>query len=478
MGSKGIEQWIETQLYPERISDTQVDQKLAKLSTLSLSSVELIEKYPRGQRQKPNANGMKNAFRVILGDLVAQKFIRATESNRHFNEVLVDFWFNHFNVDGTKGATRYMITSYERDVIRPHLFGSFFDLLKATAQSPAMLFYLDNFQSVKEGGSPRLKNRPNAPKGLNENYARELMELHTLGVDGGYSQKDIIEVARILTGWGFKRKDNGGFAFRKQLHDMGSKTVMGKTFPAGRGIEEGMELLKFLTTHPSTARFISHKLAVRFISDDPPTSAVDALAEVFQKTGGNLREVYRTLFSLKEFWDTSAHRSKIKKPFHFLASSLRSLEGGLDPKVEKGIFALDRALKTMGEPVYRCHPPTGFDETAQFWVNSGALVARIQSAIALCSRRIPGVEVSVNDVIASMDAQNLTQRDEILGYLNKHILFGDVKAETISQIVRELEQEPTVMDQKRVGKRTKLVVATNVSQALGLLLGSPEFQRY
>ena len=251
------------------------------------------------------------------------KLLRAVYINRQLEEVLTDFWFNHFNVNLDKGADRYMVTTYERDVIRPHVLGHFKDLLLATAQSPAMLFYLDNWQSVGPDTRPNSKR---TLQGLNENYGRELMELHTLGVDGGYTQQDVTEVARCFTGWTIREPAGGGFEFNEKIHDKGEKQVLGVTIPAGGGMSDGLRVIDILAHHPSTAPFISKSLAIRFVSDDPPEALVGRWPQRFSKTDGDLREVMRTMIYSPEFWDPANFRSKMKSPLEMVASAVRAGE--------------------------------------------------------------------------------------------------------------------------------------------------------
>jgi uncharacterized protein (DUF1800 family) len=320
---------------------------------------------------------------VVAYDLAESKVYRALYSNRQLQEVLTDFWFNHFNVFIDKGADRYLVTSYERDAIRPHVLGKFSDLLRATAEHPAMLFYLDNWQSIAEGAAPRQK------RGLNENYARELMELHTLGVDGGYTQKDIIEVARCFTGWTIRNpRQGGGFYFAPRLHDKGEKTVLGVKIPAGGGQEDALKVLEILARHPSTARFISRKLAVRFVSDNPPAALVDKLAKTYQKSDGDIREVLRVLFESKEFWAKEAYEAKVKSPLEFVVSAVRATEA----EVDNG-FALAEVMGRMGQPLYRKLEPTGYSNASAEWVNSSGLLERMNFATALAANKLPGVKL-------------------------------------------------------------------------------------
>jgi uncharacterized protein (DUF1800 family) len=411
----GLERYIDEQLHPERVPDPAMAARLAHLETIGMSAHEIATSYEQpllaARREKkqnadadPNAPKMpdpvqQRANRVVV-DLAEQKILRAVYSERQLQEVLTDFWFNHFNVDARKGRVRFMLTEYEREAIRPHVLGRFRDLLEATAKGPAMLFYLDNWMSADPNGPHPIATPPrmargafgrralvpgpvrqpqagkNAPRGLNENYARELMELHTLGVDGGYTQQDVTEVARAFTGWSIGTpRDGGSFLFRPQMHDMGQKIVLGQTIKAGGGESDGERVLDILASHPSTARFIATKLVRRFVSDDPPPALVDRAADRFRRTGGDLREVVRTILSSPEFVAPAALDAKVKTPFEFVVSALR--EAGSDVADARPLV---RTLQELGMPLYQCQPPTGYKDTADAWINTGALVARMNVA--------------------------------------------------------------------------------------------------
>ena len=371
--------------------------------------------------------------------------------------MLTDFWFNHFNVDARKGRDRVLIGEYERDAIRPHVLGTFRELLEATAKSPAMLFYLDNWMSADPNG-PHIEMRPpriargpfggrvlvpasprpqpqgkNAPKGLNENYGRELMELHTLGVDGGYTQKDVTEVARTFTGWTIEAPMRGvGFRFEPRLHDPGQKVVLGHVIKSGGGESDGEQVLDILASHPSTARFIATKLARRFVGDTPPPALVDRAAERFRDTNGDLREVTRTILTSPEFLSPDAYRAKVKTPLEFVVSALRA--SGAEVVDAKPLV---RELQQLGMPLYMCQPPTGYKDTADAWVNTGALVSRMNFALRLASNKVPRVQVD------GLEARAQT-----------------MLAEPISETTR-----------------ATIAKATDASQMAALTLGSPEFQR-
>ncbi len=324
---------------------------------------------------------------VLVRDLEEGKLLRAVYSNRQLEELLTDFWYNHFNVYLDKGADRYLVTAYERDVIRPHVLGHFRDLLGATAKSPAMLFYLDNWQSVGESVSaarPKAKRR-----GLNENYGRELMELHTLGVDGGYTQKDVTEVARCFTGWTIRQPQQGGeFFFNRRMHDDGEKVVLGVRIPAGGGIEDGERVLDLLARSPSTAHFLSKELAQRFVADNPPESLVARMAQSYMKTDGDLRAVMKTMFDSKEFWSAGAYRGKIKSPLELVASAVRAVDGDVD-----FAFPLANQVAQLGEPLYRKVEPTGYSNSSREWLNTAGLLARMNFALQLANNKMQGVKI-------------------------------------------------------------------------------------
>ncbi len=396
---------------------------------------------------------MNQPQQVIFSDLVEGKLYRAVYSNRQLEEVLTDFWFNHFNVFLDKGADRFMVPTYERDAIRPHVLGKFRDLLEATASSPAMLFYLDNWQSVANGAGARGPRGPaaNRPRrGLNENYARELMELHTLGVDGGYTQKDIIEVARCFTGWTIRNPQQGGeFQYNDRVHDKGEKTVLGVKISAGGGKGDAEKVLDILAKHPSTARFISKKLAQRFVADEPPPALIDRMAKTFTDTDGDIREVMKTMLNSKEFFSEGAYRAKVKTPFEMIASALRATDAQVD-------YALPLAqqIGQLGEPLYRKIEPTGYSSANAEWISSASLLGRMNFAIQLTQNKVPGVKV---DQAKWPDDPSKAA---------KLMLFADATPQTKEAIVKALA------DQKAKDPKSG-------SPALlaGLVLGSPDFQK-
>jgi hypothetical protein len=409
---------------------------------------------------------------VVAGELMHAKLVRAIYSERQLEEVLTDFWFNHFNVFFNKGADRYLTAAYERDAIRPHVLGRFEDLLLATATHPAMLFYLDNWQSVgpdsmagrfsgRRGGRRQARRGPEidappAPRGLNENYARELLELHTLGVDGGYTQKDVQEVAKVFSGWTIRQPRLGGeFMFDARRHQPGTKTVLGQKFRED-GMKEGRAVLMMLARHPSTARFLSRKLAIRFVSDDPPAALVERMAETYTRSGGDLRQVLRVLFRSPEFWAPESYRAKVKTPLEFVASAVRATGAEMQQSV-----ALIRALQTMGMPLYQSQPPTGYSMKAEAWVNSAALLERMNFALALGSGRLRGISLDPASLLPGPpragDAESATEA------LAQRLVGDEVSAATRETIRKQLGPGPDG--------------GVDAGQIAGLLLGSPEFQR-
>ncbi len=487
VAAMGVDKWIDLQLHPEKIDNAALDSRLASFRTLRMDSREIVENYPprklikavqegkppmpsdpakravyKEQIEKLQASddgkkGLGRPQREVVMELAESKLLRATYSQRQLQEVMTDFWFNHFNVFIGKGADRYLVTSYERDVIRPHALGKFEDLLVATAKSPAMLFYLDNWLSVgpnstaAKGGKGR---RPGKGKrnGLNENYGRELMELHTLGVDGGYTQKDVTEVARVFTGWTVKRPRLGGdFTFDERMHDPGDKTVLGHRIK-DRGEKEGLDVLHMIARHPSTAHFVCNKLAVRFVSDNPPPALVDRMAHTFRKKDGDIREVPKTLFRSPEFWDQSVYRAKVKTPLEFVVSALRASDADVS---DAALVA--RQLQKMGMPLYGMQPPTGYSMKADSWVNSSALLDRMNFALALARGSLKGVQVDSGRMVGTRAGP-----DNVLATLEQNLLAGDVSSQTHQTIASQMQN--TKSD-------------SNLATIAGLILGSPEFQR-
>ena len=433
------------------------------------------EKYRKVIQDYYRENGLQQPQR-IMAELQASRILRAVYSERQLQEVMVDFWTNHFNVFAGKGADRWLLPSYDRDTIRPNAMAKFSTLLQATAQSPAMLFYLDNFQSVspnanqnRRGGllqGLRAQQQPppqQQRRGINENYARELMELHTLGVDGGYTQKDVQEVARCFTGWTIfqprggaaavnammgegARRNAGSFFFNGRVHDDGEKIVLGHKIPAGGGIKDGLMVLDILAHHPSTAKFIATKLVRHFVSDTPPQALVDRAAATFTKTDGDIRETLKTIFMSKEFNSTEAYRAKIKRPFELVISAIRTL--GADTN---GGPQTHQWIARMGEPLYGFQTPNGYSDAAESWVNTGALLERMNFGLALANNRIPGTRVN----LSKLSADQAKVMDEYL----KTLLAGEISASTRETLLKQLDP------------------ADPVTKVVGLILGTPEFQR-
>jgi uncharacterized protein (DUF1800 family) len=432
-------------------------------------------------RQRETIEALNYPQQVVANELVEGKLLRAIYSDRQLQEVMTDFWLNHFNVFIGKGADHYLLTSYERDVIRPHALGKFEDLLIATAQSPAMLFYLDNWLSVGPNsdvanGIPKRANndwkrrvRNNGQtsqskgkrNGLNENYGRELMELHTLGVNGGYTQQDVTEVARVFTGWTLKQpKQGGGFTFEERTHEPGNKLVLGHRIKP-KGAKEGMEVLRILARHPSTAKFVSTKLAMRFVSDDPPQSLVDRMAQTFLKKDGNIREVLKTMLDCPEFWAPDAYRAKVKTPLEFVVSAVRASGAEVTDAMP-----IAHQLQNMGMPLYAMQPPTGYSMKADAWVNSSALLGRMNFALALTSGKIKGVQVDSEQLPGRSDPQ------QALAALENVLLSGDVSKQTDNVIAARLQDSK--ISRRKLDDPAR---PPNISLIAGLLLGSPEFQR-
>jgi uncharacterized protein (DUF1800 family) len=442
-------------------------------------------------QQKETMMALNNPEQVVLNELTQAKIVRAIYSERQLDEVMTDFWFNHFNVFINKGADHYLLTSYERDAIRPHVLGKFEDLLVATAKSPAMLFYLDNWLSVgpdsdialgiaphPRGDGPNLNNRPQRPRGknkqasgLNENYGRELMELHTLSVSGGYSQKDVTEVAKVFTGWTLDQPNKGGdFRFEPRMHEPGDKIVLGHVIKEN-GEEEGLEVLHLLAHNPRTAHFISQKLAMRFVSDDPPPALVDRMTKTFMKKDGDIREVLRTMFKSPEFWSQETYRAKVKTPLEFVVSAVRA--SGAEVQDAR---ALVGTLNNMGMMPYGMMPPTGYSMKADVWVNSSALLARMNFALGLAAGKVRGVKIDSASLTAGTatgtTAAATIDAQQALATLENSLLAGDISKQTHDTISKQLE-DPKISQRKLDDPKRP----PNIAAITGLILGSPEFQR-
>jgi len=525
------------------------------------------EKYRAAIQQYYRENGLQQPQKIIA-ELQASRILRAVYSERQLQEVMVDFWTNHFNVFAGKGADRWLLPSYDRDTIRPNALAKFSTLLEATAKSPAMLFYLDNFQSVTPNPqrNPRVELRPNPlrdlinpqrrpgielrqaerdlrriqqprpqpppqqqRRGINENYARELMELHTLGVDGGYTQKDVQEVARCFTGWTIfqprggaaaanalmgneARRNAGTFSFNARAHDDGEKIVLGHKIPAGGGVNDGLMVLDILAHHPSTAKFIATKLTHHFVSDNPSPALVERVAATFTKTDGDIRETLRAIFMSPEFNSSEAYRAKIKRPFELVVSAIRTL--GADTNGGPGTH---QWIARMGEPLYGFQTPNGYSDSAESWVNTGGLLERMNFGLALASNRVQGTKVNLSTITGVVNRADIN-KNKVMDESLKTILGGDVSPATRDALLKQLDQEVVVTmpaprgqeprdlsgpgqmsrrpenqvdgpvdqgaggfqaGQQRQQQRPRVDASINdpVTKVVGLILGTPEFQR-
>ncbi|WP_214226990.1 DUF1800 domain-containing protein [Pedobacter sp. B4-66] len=546
----GLEKWFMQQLEGD-LQDEALDTILSQFDDINLTNTEVENKYPRAARVLRMAikDGTINKDSVNKGDQVAyrkqiksymemnglkapqelyrqfinQKILRATYTNNQLRELLTDFWFNHFNVSIIKNQCAPFIPAFERDVIRPNVTGKFSDLLLATAKSPAMLIYLDNFNSSGQpvpvaqkdsslmDGETRVKKMQVKKKqgGLNENYAREVMELHTLGVDGGYTQNDVTQAARVLTGWtiapmgeegyGSAMKklmdrvgiDNlekqgfvhqGDFLFVPTKHDNGEKTVLGKRFSANGGYEEGVTLLTMLAHNPSTAKFISKKIATRFVSDQPSPKLIDKMSKTFIKTNGDIKQVLITMVSSSEFWNADALREKTKSPFELAISAVRSL----DAKITQP-YQLFSWISKMGQKMYYYQAPTGFPDRGQYWINTGALLSRMNFGLALASQRIPGVKIDLealnnNHEPESAEAALTTYSKIIMPERNLDATIKRLKPLLKeSDLDKKVEKAANTMgndDGMAIVKNDKInKKGSELAQVVGIILGSPEFQR-
>lgn len=472
--SMGVDAWIAEQLQPA--PDSARQRWLTQFPVLASTSAELLTAYPPMERQYP-----------FLGELSASRLTRAVLSPHQLEEVLVDFWHNHFNVFAGKDRTRYFLTAYDTRVIRPHAMGRFRELLGAVAKSEAMLYYLDNWQSVADSGRPVLgprgrdagrrggavaTPRPTARRrGLNENYARELMELHTLGVEGGYTQQDVVEVARALTGWTVAQgAQGGGFVFRPAVHDAGEKTILGHRFPAGGGQREGEAVLDLLARHPKTATFIATKLARRFVSDTPPPALVARAAATFRQTDGDIRETVRTIVTSPEFFARQTFRAKVKSPFELVVSALRALDAHPD-----GSPRLAQVVSRLGQPLFGHQAPNGYPETGEAWMNTGAILNRINFGLLVAAGRIPGVRLATWP--RARELATLPREAQIEGIIHE-LLGGSVSPDTRTVLrtgTNPLRQR--LASDSLSANETAVEAPNGLAQLVGLALGAPEFQR-
>src|SRR5438552_6162296 len=450
----GVMRWIERQLDPDHLDDKVLEQREHAFKILDYDRGDLAQRYRDAQRERQRMQrelaqtgdsmrpdkieGPMREFRELGGELQQLAIVRATLSERQLREVMVDFWTNHFNVFVGKGADRFLLPSYIEETIRPRALGRFEDLLIATARSPAMLFYLDNAQSVAPGSAPprpmmspfrrprfgmnemNEERRRRQPTGINENYARELMELHTLGVDGGYTQQDVINVARIFTGWSIQPPERGaGFSYHDWAHDQGDKVVLGQKFESD-GEDEGVRLLKFLASQHATMHHVSAKLCARFVADEPPDGCVDAAVAAWQKTHGDIRAVLRAIFTSPDFWTPQVVRAKVKTPFEFVVSAVRA--AGVEPDDTP---RLAQMVARLGEPLYQQPAPTGYAETEAHWVNSGALLARMNAALMLAKQ--------------CSSVPTVPDHSQLVEAIDQKLLGGTLSAHTKSVILEQLE---------------------------------------
>ncbi|AHG89890.1 protein of unknown function DUF1800 [Gemmatirosa kalamazoonensis] len=474
----GVDRWIDEQLHPERLPDSAATLVAARFPVLAKSGAELLRDYPPpGQllaRLRSSTMTAADSMRIraagresyrVVGELQTAKVARAVASERQLQEVMTDFWENHFNVFAGKDRIRYHLPAYDA-TIRANALGKFRDLLGAVAHSDAMLQYLDNFQSIADSTHTTLRAAPRGgglapqqrlalqrrlarmtpeerqralqlgaqlqqrrPRGLNENYARELMELHTLGVDGGYTQKDVIEVARALTGWSIKGPaQGGGFVFRPEAHDADAKVVLGHKLAAGRGVEDGEEVLDIVAHHPSTARFIAYKLARRFVSDTPSAALVARAAATFTRTDGDIRETLRTIVTSPEFFSQSAYRAKVKSPFELVVSAARALGAQVDTTPRTA-----QLIGRLGEPIFGHSDPNGYPETGDAWMNTGAILNRINFGLVVAANRLPGARLGEWPVAARLrGAPREQQVDGVVAALFGGAVSPDTRAVLVS----------------------------------------------
>src|SRR6266576_2358840 len=514
VAADGVIRWIDRQLSPGKLDDGPLAARERRFKILDYDAGELAGIYLDAQRERREQKrqqvegdrdsvGAQHAAplpqpmdptqaraRRLAGEFQELAVVRAVLSERQLYEVKVDVWANHFNVFFAKGADRFLTPSYIEQTIRPRALGKFADLLIATAQSPAMLFYLDNWESVAPGSAPpqamRLRARPlfgprpmfgrpplfdpgrdpmradslrrqalaRMPKGINENYARELLELHTLGVDGGYTQQDVIDVARIFTGWSVRRPQQGGdFEFHDWAHDYGEKVVLGVTFPAGNGMDEGVRLLKLLANHQATMHHVSRELCQRFVNDDPPDGCVDDAVAAWKRSSGDMHEVLRAIFHGPDFWAAENVRAKVKTPLEFVVSAARAAAAEPDTSPR-----LAQVVARLGEPLYLHVAPDGYSEREAAWVNSGALLDRMNAAVALATARLPGMTVELDSVVPlTADAHAL------IAAVNDRILGGRMSENTKAVVERQLADVKDALQARAL--------------AVGLAIGGPGVQR-
>jgi len=547
----GVDRWIAGQLDPARIDDRATDAFMAHFPTLASTPADLVREYPPPRLVKAQAQQLRQARREaqrLVADVQSAKVARAVVSDRQLQEVMTDFWENHFNIFAAKGPERYYLASFDETVIRPHALGKFRDLLEAVAKSPAMLYYLDNWESTanpdeptlaavsggRARGRPRFPQAPglrpgrrfpqgaaagasprqpkaaaSRPRGLNENYGRELMELHTIGVDGGYTQGDVIAAARAFTGWSIDRPNQGGaFIFRPAMHDAGVKVFLGDTLRAGRGIEDGEQVLDILAHGPATAHFIAAKLVRRFVSDSPPPALVDRAAATFMHTDGDIRETLRTILTSSEFFSREAYKAKVKTPFELVVSALRATGAAPDTTPRTA-----QLIARLGEPLFGHRDPNGWPETGDAWINTGSILNRINFGLAFAAGRLPGVSLARWARESGLDTlPRAAQVDAVIGALlggeaspdTRKVLVQGVNpllanaspaSRDSAQVEGEMTNDPAMgadsttrpmassdgsPTQRPQARRDPLATPTDLKgfeQLVGLALGAPEFQR-
>jgi uncharacterized protein (DUF1800 family) len=476
----GVERYIQQQLNPNDIPEPQhLKTQLAQLKTLNLNALALLEqiklpKLEKGQKPSPEQRkAYRQEMRHVEEQAIEARLLRATQSPRQLQEVMVDFWYNHFNVFANKGVDRMLVGAYEQDAIRPHAFGRFRDLVEATAQHPAMLFYLDNWQNTAPSATPNPRKKM---QGLNENYARELMELHTLGVDGGYTQQDVVALAKILTGWTFRRVarpgvDPSGFYFDAKRHDYSDKIFLGHTIK-GSGIAEGQQAFDILAKSPATARHISFKLAQYFVTDLPPKALVERLSQTYLSTDGNIRKVLHVLLRSPEFWDSRYYNAKFKTPYQYALSAVRAT--GTEATNFRPVLSF---LQQAGMPLYGCLTPDGYKNTEAAWLNPDALTRRISFATALASGRLPLTAATNRPSALNPNSSRQRERLALTGSMSRSTLNSQPRTASVSMAPPDAKQLEMTLGYPFSAK-TQGAIATSPPQLhAALMLGSPEFMR-
>ena len=572
---QGLENWFLEQLQPAKDNET-VRVKLSSYSALTMPTDSIVNTYlqpaqllrlaiakgyiDKDSVDKTDRPAYREALKKLQTDygfrplqelqreLINQKVIRAVYSDAQLQEVLTDFWFNHFNVSLTKNQVQQLVLPYERDAIRPNVLSNFSSILFATAKHPAMLLYLDNALSISNDNAyakrqlkaaQRLVDLNAAKKmlaaasvsedsmqkmdamenqmttqikkrksqGLNENYAREVMELHTLGVNGGYTQSDVTELARALTGWGVKPMYEEGplakrfsnatpdqlmrrglqvedcFLYSGEKHDENSKTILGKIFPANGGYNEGMEALVMLASHPATARFIATKLAAKFISDEPPTAVVNEMTKTFVTSKGDIKEVLLTMVMHPDFWTKAKEKEKIKSPFELAVSAVRAT--GTEVAAPYQVFTWS---EKMGQKFYFYQAPTGFPDRASFWINTGSLLNRMNFGMAIAAQKIPGFKTNLLALNQNHEPESVEEALQIYTKLllpvtnpkeNSERIMSIVRAQNIDQKIASATKDTGGMQdmQNETMAQMNNTLLKSMAQVVGVIIGSPAFQR-